>query len=143
MEAFLIVVGLGIAIFVYSNMKKSHSQDIFDAYSPIINNWVIEKGGVFESILSASYSDYALSVNKGATIFVGQFDRIHGESSGFYIEIHNGIVVLGKQYFPVGITSWHKSLSRDAKLHGITLYEILNKAEARHHEEFPKWKDVK
>jgi len=143
MEAFLIVVGLGIAIFVYSNMKKSHSQDIFDAYSPIINNWVIEKGGVFESILSASYNDYALSVNKGATIFVGKFDRIHGESSGFYIEIHNGIVVLGKQYFPDGITSWHKSLSRDAKLHGITLYELLNKAEARHHEEFPKWKDVK
>ena len=143
METFFIVVCVGIVIFVYSNMKKSKSQDIFDGNSPIINKWILEKGGLLASLLCATYSDHSLTVNSGATIFVGKFNRKHGESSGFYIEIHNGKVILDKQYFPDGITSWHKSLSRDAKLHGITLYEILNRAEARHHEEFPKWKDVK
>ncbi len=142
MSTFLLVVVIGVAIFIYSNMKSTHSQEIFDVCKPIINNWITEKNGVLETVMSATYNDDSLCVHKGSRIFVGQFDRKEGESCGFYLEVLNGEIALSKQFFPNGITSWHSSLAREAKLHGVTLFEMLNLSESNHHEKFPHWKDV-
>ena len=143
METFLLVVVIGIAIFIFSNMKETHSKEILDVSKPIVNNWIAGKGGLLDSVLLATYNDELLCVNQRARIFVGQFDRSGAETCGFYVEVVDGEIVLSKQYFPDGITSWHTRLSREAKLNGMTLYEMLNLAEENHHKKFPHWKDVK
>lgn len=142
MTAFLLVLVIGIGIFVFSNMKSSHAGEIANLCKPIVEKWVVEHDGKLETLLFKTYNDTTLSTGSGGLIFVGQFGRNSGDSCGFYLEIFDGEVELGRLFFPDGITSWHASLARDAKLNGISLHDALVLAEERHHQKFPHWKDV-
>ena len=143
MSVFWVVVAIGFVFFLYSKLKREIQLSAFDKNRNLIENWVKSKNGDFDSFRFKIYENDILTVNKGSTIFVGMFDRSDGENVGFYIEVKDGEVILDKLYFPSGITSWHSTRAREGILHGITLYELLNFAEEKHHEQFPEWKDKK
>lgn len=143
MTVFWIIVSIGLVIFLYSKFKREVQLSAYDENRTLIEKWVNSKNGKFESFRFNIYDNDILTVNKGSTIFVGMFDRDDGENVGFYIEINNGDVVLDKLYFPSGITSWHSTRAREALHHGVTLFELLNLAETKHHDEFPEWKNKK
>jgi hypothetical protein len=142
MTAFWLVVVIGIALFIFSNMRNSHKQDVFDLCKPIVNAWIAEKNGVLDSVMAATYRDDQLAVHPGAYIFVGQFDRREGNACGFYLEILGGEVAIGRLFLPSGITSWHKNLSMQAKSSQSTLLQMLEIAEEQHHKKNPNWKDA-
>lgn len=141
-ELFLVAV-IGVALFVFSNMRGSHRQDVIDLCKPVLNSWVVDRNGVLDSVMLTTYRDDQLSVHPGAYIFIGRFKRNEGKDCGFYVEIIEGKVALGRIFFPDGVTSWHKSLSMQAKLNQTTLLEMLERAEREHHKKFPEWGGVK
>jgi len=143
MAEFFLVVVIGVAIFVFANMRSSHRQDIMDLSKPVLNSWVVDHNGVLDSIMLTTYRDDQLSVNPGAHMFIGMFKRHEGKDCGFYVEIVDGELVLGRIFFPDGITTWHKSLSMQAKLNRTTLLAMLEAAEREHHKKFPEWREVR
>jgi hypothetical protein len=143
MTAFFLVVAIGIAIFVFSNMKSSHADEIANLCKSIVEKWVTENDGKLDTLMFKTYNDPTLTTYAGGLIFVGQFRRNRGDSCGFYIEIVGGEIGLGRLFFPDGITSWHASLAREAKINSVTLYDALILAEERHHIKFPEWKDIR
>jgi hypothetical protein len=143
MTAFFLVVAIGVAIFVFSNMKRNHADEIATLFKSVIEKWVVANDGDLDTLLFKTYNDPTLTTCAGGVIFVGQFRRNKGDSCGFYIEIVGGEVGLGRLFFPDGITSWHASLAREAKINNIPLYDALILAEERHHSKFPKWKDIR
>lgn len=143
MEAFVIVALIGIGIFVFSNMKQKHSYDVADLIRPIINDWVESRNGLLDSVRFSIVDEPSIAENFGARMVVGKFKRKAGADCGFYLEIEAGRVVLGKIYFPDGITSWHKNMTLEAKMYNRTLHDLLNLAERAHHDKYPQWKDVR
>ncbi len=143
MSAFWIVVIIGVGIFLYSAFKRGVLLNTYDLNRSLIEDWVKRKDGKCDTFRFSTYQDDSLVMMKGSTIFVGFFDRHKGESCGFYFELNDGEIVLEKLYFPAGITSWHSTKAREAKLHSTTLYQMLNYAEKSHHGKYPKWRNVK
>jgi len=143
MSIFWTLVLIGVGIFLYSQFKRNNDLSVYEENIDLIKNWVTSKSGDFETFRFSVYQNDALMVNKGSTIFVGFFSRNEDDDCGFYFELKGGEIILEKLYFPTGITSWHSTRAREALQHGATMYELLNFAEEKHHEEFPQWKGKK
>ena len=143
MIEFILVVVIAVAIFVVTNMRNSHRQDVMGLSKPVLNSWVLDHNGVLDSLMLTTVRDDQLSVHPGAHMFIGRFKRDEGKDCGFYVEILDGEIVLGRIFFPDGITSWHKNLSMQAKLNQTTLLAMLEFAEEEHHKKFPEWRVVR
>lgn len=143
MTAFILAIFIGLAIFIFSNMKSQHSIDIYSMSKPVVHEWVKGELGDPQTIMYALYNNENSSMHHGATIIVGKFCRHGKKDCGFYLELLDGEIVLGRIFLPEGITSWHKSIVQKARVDGSKVFEVLCRAEAEHHIKYPQWKNEK
>jgi len=121
-----------------SFFKKSRMAGKENVHLRCLQNWVSENNGVTRTLMYKFYDDGKLCEVPEAIIAVGEFQLHSSERAGFYVEISNESIVLGRLFFPSGIVSWHNSLSMQARMAGVSLFTALCEAEENHRQSFPK-----
>jgi stringent starvation protein B len=123
---------------MFSFFKKSRMAGKENMYLRRLQDWVAENDGLTPTLMYKFYDDEKLCEVPESIIAVGEFELHSNERAGFYVEILNDSIVLGRLFFPSGLVSWHKSLSMQAKMAGVSLFTALCRAEENHRQRFPQ-----
>ncbi len=136
MVEFIIGTILVVTLWFFLAIRKKKSIRAFN-YLAQAEGWFVQEGIKSASVHFTAYDDAELLKHPGAAVIVGTGDRSDGALVSFALEVVANAGVVEAVYLePYGIATDHRTGSKNAKLKGAPLIEVMQEMAREHREKY-------